>query len=63
MWWGKGGIDPAQFATWGMNIGHVALDDLVYGEGDPVKVWLPLFDNTNISVGDGTNYRTELRSS
>lgn len=38
LWWGKGGSDLAQFATWGMNVGHAESGDLVFGPGDPPKV-------------------------
>ena len=38
LWWGKGGSDPTQFATWGMNISHAENEDLVFGPGEPPKV-------------------------
>ncbi|KAL1600405.1 endo-1,3-beta glucanase [Paraconiothyrium brasiliense] len=31
IWWGRGGSDPNQFPTWGMNVGHV--------EGGDLEVW------------------------
>lgn len=36
LWWGKGRREGDQFATWGMNVGHVELEDFVAGEG-PVE--------------------------
>lgn len=38
LWWGRGGSDPKQFPTWGMNVGHVQSEDLEVGPGDPPKV-------------------------
>ncbi|KAL5471763.1 hypothetical protein PMIN07_001411 [Paraphaeosphaeria minitans] len=35
IWWGKGGSDPHQFPTWGMNIGHDESGDYEFGPGDP----------------------------
>ncbi|KAJ4295160.1 endo-1,3-beta glucanase [Kalmusia sp. IMI 367209] len=39
IWWGKGGSDPNQFVTEGMNIGHVESGDLEFGDGDPPKYY------------------------
>ncbi|KAF1969517.1 endo-1,3(4)-beta-glucanase 1 precursor [Bimuria novae-zelandiae CBS 107.79] len=41
LWWGRGGSnpDPNQFATWGMNVGHVESGDLLFGPGDPPKYY------------------------
>lgn len=38
LWWGKGHSEDGQFETWGMNIGHIEADEVVYGPGDPAQV-------------------------
>ncbi|KAJ4360635.1 endo-1,3-beta glucanase [Didymosphaeria variabile] len=39
IWWGRGGSDPNQVPTWGMNVGHVESEDLELGPGDPPKYY------------------------
>lgn len=38
LWWGKGGKEVGSFSTWGMNVGHSPIEDVVYGAGEPAKV-------------------------
>ncbi|KAK7179783.1 glycosyl hydrolase family 81 protein [Paraphaeosphaeria sporulosa] len=40
MWWGKGGSNPHQFPTWGMNIGHDESGDYEFGPGNPPKYYV-----------------------